>query len=779
MTRPLVWLTLVVCASACSDEARPSTVAEGIFAPLGEAMPRASAEQKEAFRRGKEVVSHRFSVAEGLGPSFNVVSCGGCHERPVFGGAAARYRNFLLSATELSDGSFVLTAKNGVQTQFMNAPLARTPSDPRTTLHAARNAIAFFGTGLLAQIEDAEILRRADPDDSNGDGISGRPNYDRGFVGRFGVKCQTVSVEGFIRGPLFNHLGLTSVPLSPERKRELPVPSAQSAGTQAALLRRLWITRAHAQVAAPEMPNYDDDGVPDPELSEQQLFDLVSFSMLLAPPTPDPEPSAEAQRGLATFREYACTSCHVEDLAGPLGLVPAYSDLLLHDMGPELADGIRMGQALGSEFRTQPLWGVAATGPYLHDGRAKTLHEAILAHDGEARTAKQAYAAADVSEQNALIAFLDSLGGREHQSPGMIPPNTPITSVGQSGGPRRPLSAGEQERFLRGRALFDRDIAPAEGLGPGFNGDACRSCHFDPVPGGAGSADVDVIRQAPALDVPDAPDGTFGAGHGSLLHRHRVDGKRPSPEALATHYERRQTPTLLGIGLIDEIPDESLLALADPDDLDGDGVSGRTRVMPNGRVGRFGWKLGVPSVPDFVRDGLSNELGLTLPASESAFGLSHDDDAVVDPELGAAELDDLTFWLEELAPPERDLSAAQPDVLARGETAFREVHCASCHLPTMLTREGESVPLYSDLLLHDVGGPTYVGVRDGSAAPREMRTPPLWGLHSSGPYLHDGSAASPEQAIAAHDGEAARSRVAFEALTSESRAALLAFLRSL
>ena len=774
MTRWKLSATALALLVACTDDQPSAQVTSGIFAPLGQPMPRASEEQRQTFERGKQVVQRRFDRESGLGPTFNLVSCGGCHERPVLGGSAGHYRDFLLVATRLSDGSYVPTGKNGVQTQYQTSEPPHAANDARTTISATRHPIPFFGTGLLAEIADSEILGRADPDDADGDGISGRPNYDRGFVGRFGRKAQTVSIEGFIRGPLFNHLGITSNPLSPALKRALPVPSASPEGTTA-MLRSLLLSRAKAQVAAPDMPNFDDDGVPDPELSEQDLFDLISFSMLLAAPAPDPVPSEAAQRGKAQFRSFGCPSCHVEDLRGPGGLVPAYSDLLLHDMGASLADGIVMGQSTGSEFRTQPLWGVMATGPYLHDGRADTLDAAIRAHDGEGKRARDAYVGATAAQQAELIAFLESLGGRELASPGLIPPNAPIASPGEPGAPRHALSSEEQGRFLRGRTLFDRDFGISQGLGPAFNGDSCRACHFDPAPGGAGPSDVDVMRQARV-------DGSVfdeSSGHGTMLHRHQIDGRRPVPNMLSGVFELRQTPTLFGLGVIDDIDEATLLANEDVADADGDGISGRARRLSDGRLGRFGWKDNVPSVRDFARDGLSNELGITLPASDSLFGSLRDEDSVADPELDASALEDLIFFLHELAPPARDLTVAAEATLQAGSELFVQIGCASCHTPTLPARDGTPAPLYSDLLLHDVGSETYVGVADGDALARELRTPPLWGLRATAPYLHDGRALTVEQAIAAHATEAERARRAYEALTADERSALLAFLRSL
>src|SRR5262249_3389231 len=153
-------------------------------------------------------MNHHFTLAEGLGPAFNVTACGSCHERPASGGKAALYRNFFFAGRLKDDGTFAASESQGnaggVIRMFNYDPaLPARPAVPAaTTIFAQRNAIPMFGVGLLAEIPDEEILSRADPDDADGDGISGRPNHDRGFVGRFGRKGQTVSIEGFIRGPI-------------------------------------------------------------------------------------------------------------------------------------------------------------------------------------------------------------------------------------------------------------------------------------------------------------------------------------------------------------------------------------------------------------------------------------------------------------------------------------------------------------------------------------------------------------------------------------------------
>jgi CxxC motif-containing protein (DUF1111 family) len=274
----------------------------------------------------------------------------------------------------------------------------------------------------LQEIPDGEIMSHADPDDEDADGISGRANDNGIAIGRFGRKAQTASLELFVRGPVFNHMGITSDPLSAERRAELPT-FAEAPGTIRA-----------KQAVIPDEPTLDVDGVPDPELGEADLFDLLSFVLLLAAPAPD-EPTAETERGRATFEGLGCDGCHLPSLRGPRGAIPAYSDLLLHDMGDELADGFPMEAATGREFRTQPLWGIAAASPYLHDGRASTIDEAIRWHGGEAAPIRDAYAALSGSERGELIAFLESLGGKAQQTAGLLPPGQGIPAIGEYGGP--------------------------------------------------------------------------------------------------------------------------------------------------------------------------------------------------------------------------------------------------------------------------------------------------------------------------------------------------------
>lgn len=776
----LISLVVAGVLAGCSGPRDHGPIAEDISGSLGSIVPYATPEQVETFERGREVARRRFDLKDGLGPAFNVTFCGACHEKPTTGGSSGLYRNFFLSGVRTSGGVFFPGESAGMaggvirMYHFGPGEQARPVVPERTNVFAQRNAVPFFGVGLIAELDGEEILKRADPDDQDGDGISGRPNFEEGFVGRFGRKAQTASIEGFIRGPLFNHLGITTNPLTDEQRARLPVDSSSrdtdsDFGAARAALRA-------AQAAVGDEKLEDEDDAPDPELSTDDLFDLVSFSMLLAAPRIE-ELSDRAQRGLELFDEARCGDCHTPRLEGPRGPLPIYSDLLIHDMGTSLADGIEQKEATGSEFRTQPLWGLAAVGPYLHDGRAGTIEEAILMHDGEALESRILFEALTRSERDDLLEFLLSLGGRDQASDGLLEPDAPIPATNEYGGPARDLTAEELERFEQGRRLFDREFGLRSGVGgPRFNGDSCRACHFDPVIGGSGPRGVNVMRHGILNE-----EGDFALpAVGTILHKETtlLTDHGNVPQSEANIFEARQTPHLFGLGLIDRIPDEVVMANADPEDADGDGISGRPSWTDDGRLGRFGWKAQVPSVHEFVRDALSTELGLTLPFEDGmTFGRLQDNDGTPDPEIDLEGVENLSFFLETLAGPPRK-TPMDGEKTALGERVFEDVGCAGCHVPTLEGPDGP-VPLYSDLLLHEILPAETPGIEEASASMREFRTAPLWGISETAPYFHSGAADTIEQAIDLHDGEAAAVRTAFSELTDGERAALLAFLETL
>ncbi len=363
------------------------------------------------------------------------------------------------------------------------------------------------------------------------------------------------------------------------------------------------------------------------------------------------------------------------------------------------------------------------------------------------------------------------LGCREAPAP-------PVPAVGELGGPDRELTDAEMQSWLRGRQLFDRRTTLAEGLGPMFNGDSCRGCHLDPVIGGSGGLDVNVVRFA--NEDPESGEVTFVEGGPATSRFALLTLQREEIPPDGNIIESRQTPTVLGLGLVDRLSDDVLLANADPDDSDGDGISGRAKIV-NGRVARFGHKCDVPTLLDFTADALFNELGVTVGAHRSTFAVAEDTDGAEDPELSDEQLDDLAFFSSHLAPPPR-LLPDSPNALAliaEGESLFAEIGCAKCHVPALEGADGP-VPAYSDFLLHDVADPRRYQVMSTDAEPREFRTAPLWGVRDTGPYLHDGSAESLRNAILiGHWGEAEAARDAYEALPIVEAQKLEAFLLSL
>ena len=158
------------------------------------------------------------------------------------------------------------------------------------------------------------------------------------------------------------------------------------------------------------------------------------------------------------------------------------------------------------------------------------------------------------------------------------------------------------------------------------------------------------------------------------------------------------------------------------------------------------------------------------------FGIFTDNDAVPDPEVQPGDFDDLVFYLENLAGPPR--AGGTDPAIAQGEALFSSIGCATCHIPS-LPGSGGPVPLYSDLLLHDIHDASFRGMAEPDAPVGMYRTPPLWGSRNTAPYLHDGSATTFADAIDAHRDEADNSRLAFEALTPAEQAALLSFLEDL
>ncbi|MEH7828040.1 di-heme oxidoredictase family protein [Gemmobacter denitrificans] len=284
---------------------------------------------------------------------------------------------------------------------------AAAPLHPDIQL-SPRVAPQMIGLGLLEAIPAADILAHADPDDGDGDGISGRPNivpsieFGVPMLGRFGHKAGNPTVKEQSAGAFSGDMGLSN-PLHPS-----PAGECTPAQTQCQ-------TAIHGQ----------EPGIRDGLEVDGQSLDLVTFySRNLAVPERRKTDDPQVLRGKAVFHQAQCATCHVPKFVThrlkdqpeqSFQLIWPYTDLLLHDMGEGLADHRPEGRATGQEWRTAPLWGIGLTAQvsghsqFLHDGRARSLLEAVLWHGGEAQSARDAVVALPTADREALIAFLESL----------------------------------------------------------------------------------------------------------------------------------------------------------------------------------------------------------------------------------------------------------------------------------------------------------------------------------------------------------------------------------
>jgi CxxC motif-containing protein (DUF1111 family) len=364
------------------------------------------------------------------------------------------------------------------------------------------------------------------------------------------------------------------------------------------------------------------------------------------------------------------------------------------------------------------------------------------------------------------------------------------------GDPIPGISATDFSEFRLGLEDFTEVETTEEGLGPAFNGTSCAACHNVPAVGGGG---LILETRAGYRDDDNRHFGLNEAGD-TLVHLFSIPNHtcQPIMPDGANVIARRAPIPLFGAGLVEAIADETLLALEDPLDRNRDGVSGRAALVTDvatgqRRVGRFGWKAQHATLLSFAADAYRNEMGITndLFPQEAAFGVSEaqmrrcdpipDPEDVRDPSTGRRGIDNFEAFMRFLAPITR---VNVNDAVRDGERTFAAIGCAACHVPSLTTGPNvhptfnrKPVPLFSDLLLHDIG--TGDGIRQASAEPEEIRTPSLWGLRLRRPLLHDGSAPNVEQAIRRHGNEAELARRGFERLSASERTALDAFLLSL
>ena len=382
--------------------------------------------------------------------------------------------------------------------------------------------------------------------------------------------------------------------------------------------------------------------------------------------------------------------------------------------------------------------------------------------------------------------------------------------------------------FSVGRELFVATWTPTpgskptiDGLGPVFNAPACLTCHpangRPPSLAADGSINEGVLLR---LAIDNGPHPEWGM----QLQPQSIPGvpAEPTPRwypgdtlpAFADVHSRsprpsftfdppispvpvigaRQAPHLAGMGLLEAVPVNMLAEWNDPDDSDGDGISGRLAVLETGAIGRFGWKAVHPTLRTQTASAFAADMGITS-VEQPADDCTEKQPTCVDNasssanEVSSDGLDAVASFMRHLGVPRARYIRDDPAV-QKGFDLFINIQCAACHRPTLQTAKGELAVSniqfnpFTDLLLHDMGDGLSESLPEGDAAPNEWRTPPLWGLGlvASSKYarfLHDGRAKTLADAIEWHGGEAENSRAAFLALSTEDRSILLTFLQSL
>ncbi len=366
-----------------------------------------SSAQARAHIAGDEAFSELFTPQTGLGPVFNQTSCEGCHPGDGRGHPATNLRRF---GKATASGFDYMREHGGPQLQdraIPGYPAEQLPAG--LTGLSERGGPIVVGLGYIEAIPDAAILVNEDPNDANGDGISGRANFvlppefltpgadkisrEGKYLGRFGRKATAINLLQQTAGAYLNDIGVTS--------EFEPI-----------------------ELFNPVLGNHVGDNVPDPEVSTETVNNVVFYLQTLRVPSRRNEDDADVLAGERIFAEIKCAGCHIPEMqTGPSPIAPLafqkaalYSDLLLHDMGAALADNYPEGDASGTEWRTTPLWGLGNVGNvlggtpfYLHDGRTSDLSEAIRLHGGEAQAARDRFVNLNESDKAALLAFLNSL----------------------------------------------------------------------------------------------------------------------------------------------------------------------------------------------------------------------------------------------------------------------------------------------------------------------------------------------------------------------------------
>jgi len=362
---------------------------------FGDPLPGLSAGELARFTAGRDAFEQVETAADGLGPVFNDTACASCHSVGATGGGSetleTRFGTLTGGAFDpLAERGGSLIQRDGIGPQG-TCVFAGEVVPAEATIVAGRRSTPLFGLGLVDAVPDAELIALARRQARRQPRTAGRPNVvtdvatGRPAVGRFGWKSQVPSLLVFSGDAYLNEMGITT-PLFPDEN----CPQGDC-----------------ALLACDPVPGVDDD------LEDVEHF--RDFMSLLAPP-PRGQASFAALEGSWLFEQSGCASCHVRALTTGASPVAAlrfrtfqpFSDFLLHDMG-SLGDGIAQGRATGREMRTAPLWGLRLFTTFLHDGRAHTIEDAILAHDGQGRPARDRFAALPAAKKGKLVTFLRTL----------------------------------------------------------------------------------------------------------------------------------------------------------------------------------------------------------------------------------------------------------------------------------------------------------------------------------------------------------------------------------
>jgi CxxC motif-containing protein (DUF1111 family) len=377
-----------------------TVTAVGDRPPLfGDHLPGLTQSQINAFGDGRDDFADVETVADGLGPVFNGRSCGECHSVPVIGGGSTRtvtrfgqYVDGVFDPMVYAGGSLVQDHAIGPDdVSGIHQFLADVVPSAAGVFSVHRRTTPLFGLGLVDAVPDADFVALAAAEAARNDGTSGRVSvvvdliHGGTSVGKFGWKAQVPSLHQFSGDAYLNEMGITN-PVFPNEN----CPQGDC-----------------TELAFNPVPALNDDG--------HGVINFTNFMTMLDAP-PRGAISGDTVAGEKIFESIGCGSCHVANLQTGSSEIAAlrdrpfhpYSDFLLHDMGA-LGDNIAQGAASGREMRTAPLWGLRMITTLLHDGRATSIEDAILAHDGQGKAARDRFAALGDAARARLLAFLNSL----------------------------------------------------------------------------------------------------------------------------------------------------------------------------------------------------------------------------------------------------------------------------------------------------------------------------------------------------------------------------------